>query len=367
MDQDDKRDDAQAAEEAPRHDRPEPRLTVLQMVAIGVIIFALGLLIYSWLGPKKIHQVEAPKQLAKLPDGPLEANAIDPTGPHKWEIDGQKFSVRQTYWLERPGGLLYLIEYNPGVPVPDRMTMTQVAAGMFPLIQHAYQKDLYKRADARNNQPTAIAVLLIDVTGEEPRWFPIALSIKDIAMQIALLKQAETRPALLAPEKPRPLESFSPAAQEFFTVLAQLAQNKTLLAPEGLDIVAGHLPAMLALTDDDMLGVHSQRFFPFVVLISRMAVIAKHQDYVLQHFDEIAHWRIKLTWAVTLFTANRKSPAVLEYIKSAAHIPSRDAMLRKLFADKYDSAMNSILNPTTGPAMGNVEEPATAPATQPVK
>ncbi len=366
MDQDDKQDAPQTIDEPANKDQIPKGLSGLQMVAIGVIIFAVGMFIYGRVASRPAAQDKGPQQLAELPDAPLEPYAIDSTGPHTWEIDGRKFPVRRTYWMERGEELIYVMEYNPRVYIPNAQA-DKVLKTIFPLMKHAYQTGLYKRPDPDAKQPDTIGVTLIDATRAELKVYRIPLKIKDIARYMDMLKQAETRPALLDDNPPRFADLLSPAAKEFFPILMQLSKNQTLNTPQGVELAGAHLPAMLALTDDDMRDVQDQRFFPFLILISRLVKDVKHQDYVLQHFDEIAHWRVKLTWAATLFAAKRRPPAVLEYMKSSAQVPARQALLQRLFGEKYDAVMNSILNSTTAPAASTAQEAAARPAIQPAK
>ncbi len=366
MDQDDKQDAPQTTPDRASKDRNPQGLSWVRKIAIGVIIFAVGILIYGNFASRPAAPDEAPKQLTELPEAPLEPSAIDPTGPHTWKIDGREFPVRWTYWVQRDQEILYIIEYDPRVHIPNAQ-VDRILTTIFPLMKHAYQKELYKRPTSDAKQPDIIGMTLIDATAPDLKVYRIPFKIKDIASHIDLLKQAETRPALLANNQPRSLDSLSPAAREFFPVLAQLVKNQTLMTPQGVEMARAYLPAMLALSDDDMRDVRDQKFFPFLLLISRLVADAKHQDYVVQHFDEIAHWQIKLTWAATLFAINRRPPAILEYMKSADQIPERRTMLKRLFGDKYDWAMNSILNPTTAPAASTLDGAPARSATQPAK
>lgn len=111
-------------------------------------------------------------------------------GPQQWRIDGQVYRVESTYYLRLPEGLQYTIEYpwqfrSADGPMDDRRAL-QIA---FPLMKHAYEKGLYKRASIAKlgkgkMKPSRIGATLFQRRGEKVRGYRVALSLAEIQKRI---------------------------------------------------------------------------------------------------------------------------------------------------------------------------------------
>ena len=121
------------------------------------------------------------------------------SGAEQWRIDGKTYPIRSTYYLRLREGLQYTIEYPCRLPVPlEQMNNQRALKIALPLMKHAYQQGLYKRATigklGRGRvAPSRIGVVLLESPGGRAGGYRIALPVGEIRRRITSASAPTTR------------------------------------------------------------------------------------------------------------------------------------------------------------------------------
>jgi len=119
-------------------------------------------------------------------------------GAESWVIQGKTYQIKHTYYAKTGSTLAYTIEYMPAM-LPDLPDDTDLIAALaFPVAEHAYKNQLYKRLKVSkvgqgSLKVSAIRVALIPPAGCQSPGRGISWSLKRIA------EATETGPVTGAP------------------------------------------------------------------------------------------------------------------------------------------------------------------------
>lgn len=112
-------------------------------------------------------------------------NTMAQQGQESWVIEGASRNIDATYYLALPEGLQFTVEVPVG-SVPESHSAAQEQA--WPYIRHAYEHDLYLRAQIKQNgtpvQATRIGVALVQHLGAQHRGHRVAMSIADVEARL---------------------------------------------------------------------------------------------------------------------------------------------------------------------------------------
>ena len=132
--------------------------------------------------------------------------AIDSSGPHRWQVAGRARDIEVTYYLSMADGLQYTIVYLlTGARGLARMHPDRALATAWPLIKHAYENGLYKRAMpttlARGEMAVSrIGVVLLHHEGKRVKGIRAAMTLDEIKERIGpTTRPAEPQTATSAP------------------------------------------------------------------------------------------------------------------------------------------------------------------------
>ena len=122
-------------------------------------------------------------------------------GSEVWKIDGKTYQVAGTYCLKLPEGFQFTIEYpwQFGDFKNKKMDDARAIEIAFPLMKHAYEKELYKRltiTSVRRGRiaPTRIGVVLFEKADGGTRGYRVARSLDYIKKRIERMPQSQTSP-----------------------------------------------------------------------------------------------------------------------------------------------------------------------------
>jgi len=167
------------------------------VLRLSIPFTAVGLLAGAFLIVHSVVAISAPRSVGTGGPGVGGDVAIDSSGPHRWQVDGRARKIEVTYYLQMPKGLQYTIVY---LLTGDRglawMHPDRALATAWPLIKHAYENGLYKRAKsttpARDETPVSrIGVVLLHHEGKQVKGIRAAMTLDEIQERI----RPRTRPA----------------------------------------------------------------------------------------------------------------------------------------------------------------------------
>ena len=106
------------------------------------------------------------------------------SGQETWDINGRAYEIRATYYLGLPAGLQYTIEY-PYAGADAIFNDAEALKVAWPVIRHAYEAGLYKRAKiidkgGRSVPRTRIGVTLLKEGGGMTKGYRVGLSLEEI-------------------------------------------------------------------------------------------------------------------------------------------------------------------------------------------
>jgi WD40 repeat protein len=107
--------------------------------------------------------------------------------------------------------------------------------------------------------------------------------------------------------------------KEFIELLKTLPTRGEFYTPEAVQQATRYLPVLLSLTEKD---IEQYDLYPFVALSGGLSFDKQNRTYVLSHFNEIRHAKLKLGWAVLLFNAGDISRDVVHHLRDALLAPA---------------------------------------------
>ena len=108
--------------------------------------------------------------------------------------------------------------------------------------------------------------------------------------------------------------------KEFIELLKTLPTRGEFYTPEAVQQATRYLPVLLSLTDKD---IEQDDLYPFVALSGGLSVEKQNRTYVLSHFNEIRHAKLKLFWAALLFNAGDISRDLVHHLRDALLEPAQ--------------------------------------------
>ena len=162
------------------------------VLRLSMPLRAAGLLAGAFLIVHSVLAISAPRSAGRGADV-----AIDSSGPHRWQVDGRARDIEVTYYVRMADGLQYTIVYLlTGADGLARMHPDRALTTAWPLIKHAYQNSLHKRARPttlpRDETPVSrIGVVLLHHEGKQVKGIRAGMTLDEIKERIG----PATRPA----------------------------------------------------------------------------------------------------------------------------------------------------------------------------
>ncbi len=112
-------------------------------------------------------------------------------GPEDWLIGGNELHIYGTYLVDRPDGLQYTIEYDPGSPEAVPTAREPAISLAIPLVKYACEMDLHSQAatTAGAEVPRLIGVVFFHRTGRTVSCYWVSRTIDE--WKALLAKEAE--------------------------------------------------------------------------------------------------------------------------------------------------------------------------------
>ena len=120
--------------------------------------------------------------------------------------------------------------------------------------------------------------------------------------------------------------------EDFIKTIKTLPHKGEFFTEEGINRAAGSLPILFAFTEEDLSDFD---IYPFIVLSAGLADRKCQQDYAIEHFSEIKHPTLKLSWGALLFNKRIKSPEIVNYLKDALKSEKQSKILSEMLGANY--------------------------------
>jgi len=181
-------------------------LRIRVVLRLSIPLRAAGLLAGAFLIVHSVLAISAPRSAGIGGPGRGEDVAIDSSGPHLWQVAGRARDIEVTYYLSMADGLQYTIVYLlTGADGLARMHPDRALATAWPLIKHAYENGLYKRAKpaklGRSEMAVSrIGVVLLHHEGKQVKGIRARMTLDEIKERIGpTTRPAEAQTATSAP------------------------------------------------------------------------------------------------------------------------------------------------------------------------
>ncbi len=103
---------------------------------------------------------------------------------------------------------------------------------------------------------------------------------------------------------------------ELIALMQRLPSTGDGYAPETETQLAPFLPALLALTEEDLVEFDND-IYPFVAVLAILFQTPDHREYAVQHFADIRHPDLQLFVAAALFDMDLASNDIVHFLRLA--------------------------------------------------
>lgn len=129
--------------------------------------------------------------------------------------------------------------------------------------------------------------------------------------------------------------------RDFIQLLASLPKDGEFFTKAAIDKTVPQIHILFSLTEKDLEG---HDFYPVLALSRGLCDRSVCQQYALDHFAEIEHPLIRLSWAAMLFNTKTMSPAVTSYLRESLNSPKQTNFLSELLGPDFAMFKNQVLN-----------------------
>ena len=127
--------------------------------------------------------------------------------------------------------------------------------------------------------------------------------------------------------------------KEFIELLKKLPTKGEFYTEEAVQKAAPHLPVFFALTEAD---IKKYDIYPFLALSRGLADKKEHRDYAVEHFNEVRHPTLKLSWGVILFMHNEPSAQVVRFLRDALNSKPQAKVLSEMLGPEFESFQKRV-------------------------
>ena len=119
----------------------------------------------------------------------------------------------------------------------------------------------------------------------------------------------------------------------FLKMVEHLPHKGEFFTPEAVQKAAPQIAVLLALSEQDL---KQKDLYPFLALSGQLCERREYRQYGVEHFSDIAHPEIRLSWAAILF--DRQPPVSVEivtYLRQALETEKEANLLSEIMGPEF--------------------------------
>jgi hypothetical protein len=128
---------------------------------------------------------------------------------------------------------------------------------------------------------------------------------------------------------------------ELIALMQRLPSTGDGITPESGPQLAPYLPALLALTEED-LAEFDNDIYPFIAVLSILFQTPDHREYVVQHFSDIRHPDLQLFVAAALFDMDLASNDIVHFLRLAMENDADKTRLAEIIGPGFKMFESSL-------------------------
>lgn len=130
--------------------------------------------------------------------------------------------------------------------------------------------------------------------------------------------------------------------RRFFKLVSTLTFEREFFTPKAVQEAAPHTRVLLSLTSEDLRG---RDLYPFLALSRQLLDLKDQRVFGVEHFNEIAHEEIKMSWGAVLFEKRSASPDILKYLRTTIASEEGKTKLKSLLGPDFDKFAKALSQP----------------------
>jgi hypothetical protein len=129
--------------------------------------------------------------------------------------------------------------------------------------------------------------------------------------------------------------------KDFIDLLQRLPHKGEFYTDEAVDRAEGYLPVLLSLNEHDLDG---RDLYPFAAMSRGLCDKKQDRDYVVAHFNNVQHPKLKLFWAVMIFDDKAASSEIKLHLRRALQSEQQSQELRAILGPKFEDFKKRVLS-----------------------